>query len=241
MRYFAFASVIAGLMALLFSLVYSQPAASQEAPYDWKSDWAVAEGFTMTIDSEGYSLPTAIAFVPNPGPEPKDPLYFVTELRGKVKVVTNDRSVYTFAENFFQLKIERELPAGKGENGLAGICLDPAHGYVFVTFAYQDEEGVLRNNIARFQAKPETFSLEPSDQIAFTEVFAAFRSGYAHQIGPCQVQDETLYVSVGEAWQSNLAQQIDAMIGKVIRMTLDGKPVPDNPFYEDDDPKKTAN
>ncbi len=233
--------LIISLVTLLAALSQAQPVASQEEAFDWKSDWAVEKGFTLSIDTEGYTLPTAIAFVPNPGPEPKDPLYFVTELGGKVKVVTNDRTVYTFAENFFRRQVERELPAGKGESGLAGICLEPKHGYVFVTFAYPDQDGVLRNNIVRFQTEPETFSIKPTDQVAFTEVFAAHRTGYAHQIGPCQIKDDLLYVSVGEGWQSSLAQDLDAMVGKLIRMTLNGQPVPENPFYEDNDVKKTAN
>jgi hypothetical protein len=43
----------------------------------------VPEGFSISIDTEGYHYPTAIAFVPTPGNDPKDPLYFVTELRGR--------------------------------------------------------------------------------------------------------------------------------------------------------------
>ncbi|MCI0481371.1 MAG: hypothetical protein L0213_07270, partial [Candidatus Dadabacteria bacterium] len=58
----------------------------------------------MAIDTEGYSFPTSIAFVPEPGSGPRDPLYFVTELRGRVKVVTNDRSVHTFAEDIFRFE-----------------------------------------------------------------------------------------------------------------------------------------
>ena len=94
--------------------------------FDWRSDWAVQSQFSLRIDTEGYQFPTSIAFVPNPGRGPKDPLYFVTELKGKVKVVTNDRSVFTFAENFFRLPPEK---LGVYLSiGLAGICLEPKHG-----------------------------------------------------------------------------------------------------------------
>lgn len=209
--------------------------------FDWRTDWGVKEGFTIEIDTEGYRFPSAIVFVPSPGTAPDDPLYFVTEVRGTVKVVTNDRSVHTFAQDFFQLEPEEELPAGQGQAGLAGICLDPTHGYVYVTFAYQDEDGVLRNNVVRFQTEPETFSLKPTGQTAFTDVFYPHETGLAHHIGPCQVQGDLLYVSVGEGWQPYKATQVDAMYGKIIRMTLDGKPVPTNPFYQDGDISRVAN
>ena len=53
-------------------------------------------------------MPTAIAVVPNLGSGPKDPLYFVAELRGRIRVVTNDRSVHTFAEGFVGFTPEKE-------------------------------------------------------------------------------------------------------------------------------------
>src|SRR5687768_12802598 len=71
---------------------------------DWRSEWAAAPGFAVSIDTKDYEYPTSIAFVPDPGEGPKDALYFVTELKGRVKVVTNDRSVYTFAENFYEIQ-----------------------------------------------------------------------------------------------------------------------------------------
>jgi glucose/arabinose dehydrogenase len=216
-------------------------ASGETVSFDWRSDWAVDEGFAVEIDTEGYQFPTAIAFVPNPGRNPQDPLYFVTELRGRVKVVTNDRTVYTFAENFVQFTPKEELPSEQGAGGLAGICLAPEHGYVFVTFIYQDENKILRNNIVRFQSEPDVFSLKPTSQIDFTEIFFPYESGLLHHIGPCQVKDESLYVSLGEAWQPAKAQNNDFLVGKLIRMTLDGKPVPDNPFYQDHDTQKAAN
>ncbi|HJX88208.1 MAG TPA: hypothetical protein VJ277_11660, partial [Gemmatimonadales bacterium] len=72
-------------------------AGQQPADGDYRSDWALAEGFTLRRDAQGFRFPTAIAFVPRPGPGPKDPLYFVTEIGGTIKVVTNDRTVSNFA------------------------------------------------------------------------------------------------------------------------------------------------
>lgn len=233
----------AAALFLLVALVACSSAGSppSQAGFDWRSDWTVQSGFNIQTDAQGFQFPTSIAFVPHPGPAPKDPLYFVTEIRGGVKVVTNDRSVFTFAEDFFRLRPRHELPSGSGEVGLAGLCLDAGRGYVFVTFAYQDADNVLRNNVVRFQSTPETFSLSPSAQLDFTEVFAPYRSVVSHQIGPCQVRDGLLYISAGDGQQPQNSQRLDSLLGKVLRMTLDGKPVPGNPFFQDDDIKNAAN
>jgi hypothetical protein len=240
----------AGLFACLFIALAVPPRSSHAAQdNDWMGDWSLEEGFNIRVDTEGYHFPTAIAFVPEPGSGPRDPLYFVTELRGTVKVVTNDRSVYTFARDFFRFKPGEELPSRSGEGGLAGICLDPAHGYVFVTFVYEDENRVLRNNIVRFESEPGTFSIEPSSTLAFTDVFYNAVTGLSHQIGPCQVDGDTLYVGVGDgntvtkrdAEGRNTSRSIDSVLGKILRMTLDGKPLESNPFYVDDDAGKARN
>lgn len=207
---------------------------AEQTTFNWQSNWAVTEGFTIEIDTEGYQFPTAITFVPNPGPDPKDPLYFVTELRGQVKVVTNDRTLYTFAEDFFELEPEEELPEVEGETGLAGICLEPERGFIFVTFAYQDSEGILRNNIIRFQSQPEVFSLEPTAAVDFSHIFASSEAAVSHQIGSCQVADGYLYVSLGDGRQTEQSREIDSVLGKVLRLTTEGQPAQGNPFYEDD-------
>lgn len=216
--------------------------AQAEEPDDWKRNWAVANGFALEIDTEGYQLPTALAFVPEPGAGPKDPLYFVTEVRGKVKVVTNDRTVLTFAKGFLSTPFGAVPPSGPSEYGLAGICLAPAHGYVFVTFAYQGENQLLYNNILRFQSTPGTFSLAPTAQMSFAEIFAAEATGPSHQIGGCQVVDDVLYVGIGDGFNSPIgSQKIDSQAGKLYRLTLDGRPLPDNPFYVDADIHKARN
>ena len=198
---------------------------------DWRSDWQPEEGFILSRDSEGFRLPTAIAVVPDPGRGPKDPRYFVTELRGAVKVVTNDRTVHTFAKDFFRLTPQMEIPAIEGEVGLAGICLDAARGYVFVTFAEQDSTGALRNRMVRFQSTPRTFSLQPTGELDLGRVFANATSAVSHQIGGCQVSGNDVYVSVGDGFQSDRSQDTSSVLGKVLRMTVDGEPSRSNPFY----------
>lgn len=220
-------------LASVFGVAGSHAAAP---PADWRSDWAATGGFAIVRDTAGYHFPTAIAVVPRPGSGPTDPLYFVTELRGRIRVVTGNRTVHTFAEDFFRLVLARELPHPQGENGLAGICLDPERGYVFATFVYQDDGGALRNNIARFSTTPGTFALTPTSVVNYSRVFASDLAAPSHQIGGCQVAGGWLYVGVGDGQQPRAAQRLDSTLGKVLRLPLDphGPPVTDNPFHQDD-------
>jgi hypothetical protein len=133
---------------------------AQTSAPDWRSDWAVAEGFSLRKDTDGCQFPTAIAVVPDPGRDPGDPLYFVTELQGTIKVVTNDRTVHVFAR--VPAPVEDTLPEAEAEVGLAGICLEPRRGYVFATCAYGDADRVLRNAIVRFRTAARRFGILPS-------------------------------------------------------------------------------
>ena len=215
----------------------------EAAARGWESEWALRPGFSLEQDTTGYEYPTAIAFVPEPGSAPGDPLYFVTELRGTVKVVTNDRTVHTFAE----VRVYdpeplgfREIPDPEGQGGLGSICLDPATGYVFVTYTRTDDGGVIRNDIMRFETRPETFAIEPSNSQQLGEFLSVERSGTAHMIGGCQVVEDSLFVAIGDGWQPFTAVQTNRLLGKIIRLTLDGEAYPDNPFYDDGSPEAPA-
>ena len=201
----------------------------------WMEDWEVHSGFSISIDSEGYAFPVQLAFVPDPGPDPMDPLYFVVELRGSIKVVTNSRQVLEFA-TVETVTPTRELPHMAGEIGSAGICLDDANGYVFVTYVYEDEGGAYKNNIVRFSTEPKKFGRKPTSSVLFSHVFAEDYSSVSHQIGPCQIHDGLIYVSVGDGERPNLARDLDSTAGKILRMTLDGTPAPGNPFLTNRQP-----
>lgn len=221
--------------ALAVTLLASSLATAQQTapaePFDWRDDWEVADGLDMEIDTQGYNFPSHMLFVENPGDGPKDPLYFVLELKGQIKVVTNDRSVHTFASDV--------LPIPQGPNsfdqvGLTGICLEPENGYVFVTFAYLDPTQIYRNGMARYSTTPGTFGLEGTDRLELLDVFRTERSATAHQIGPCQVHEGHVYTAVGYGDAKAQAQNLHSTLGSIIRTDLDLKPVEENPFYEDD-------
>lgn len=229
MRHWLNAAVVTGVALGL--LASAEVFAQDQEVVDWRAVLAVQPGMAIEVDSQGFSLPTAIAFVPNPGPSPESPLYFVTELRGGIKVVTNDRTIYEFARVPPFLPPE-ELPALAAQAGLAGICLDPKHGFVFVTFASPDEGGLLRNHIMRFATTPRTFTGPPTESVQIAEPVAADQTALSHQIGGCQVYDDSLFVSVGDGGDPAASQALDRLHGKVLRMTLDGDPYPENPFFD---------
>lgn len=226
---------------LLFGFILMATSVSAAGTANWQGDYATAEGFRLQRDSTGYHLPSAIAFVPQPGPDPKDPLYFVTELRGTIKVVSNDRTVSTFAEGLQNLIPQRELPDHLGEIGMAGICLEPEHGYVFVTYAYQDESGIFRNAIMRFETKPRVFALKPTGRKLIAPILAGFVSNVSHQIGPLAAVDGKLFVNIGDSLAGVEARDLDFPNGKILRMTLDGLPLRDNPWAVDADPQRMRN
>jgi glucose/arabinose dehydrogenase len=217
------------VLVLIAGAAHGTPAIAQGSD-DWRADWEVAPGFALAIDTEGFQFPTAIAFVPDPGPNPDDPLYFVTEIGGTVKVVTRDRTVHTFAQGFFHLQSVAELPDYRAESGLAAICLDPKSGFVFVSFAEEVEEGVLRNAIVRFATKPRTFAVSPTASTRIAPMLGSEVSARAHQVGPMVIRDGVLYVAVGDALRAWESRNVEAPLGKILRMTLDGQPLPDNPY-----------
>jgi hypothetical protein len=98
--------------------------------------WAAAfPGYEIEVVAGGFQLPVNIAFVPDPGLDADDPLFYVTELYGTIKVVTRDHTVRDYATGLLNFDPTGNFP-GSGEQGLAGIVVDPATGDVFAGMLY---------------------------------------------------------------------------------------------------------
>lgn len=223
----------AAISCFVISVIFcsSTRGQAQEAQPNWQNDWELAENLSMEIDTAGYTLPSHIVFVPQPGLGPMDPLYFVLELKGSIKVVTNNRSVLTFAENILPIP---QGPDNFDPVGLTGLCLDTVTGFVFVTFAYLDREQTFRNGMARFSTSPKIFGVQGHNPHYLLDLFNEERSATSHQIGPCQIKDGNVYVAVGFGDEKTQSQNLHSTLGSIIRMDLDFNPVETNPFFAHD-------
>jgi glucose/arabinose dehydrogenase len=159
----------------------------------------------------GLVVPWALAFAP-------DGRLFITERPGRIRLVVNGElrpaPVVT-------------LPvAAVGEGGLLGLALDPAfaqNNYLYVMYTYRAGLTML-NRISRLTLQGET----AGDERVLLEGIpgASNHNGGRLKFGP----DGKLYATTGDAGQRDLAQQIDSLAGKILRLNPDGSVPADNPF-----------
>ncbi|WP_414931023.1 PQQ-dependent sugar dehydrogenase [Streptomyces sp. Je 1-369] len=114
-----------------------------------------------------------------------------------------------------------------GEGGLMGLALSPSYASDHFVYAYFTTES--DNRIARMlydEKKPEGEQLGAPDT-----VFKGIPKGMIHNGGRITFgPDKMLYAGAGETGDTDLAQDKDSLGGKILRLTPDGEPAPDNPF-----------
>ena len=116
----------------------------------------------------------------------------------------------------------RDGTVAEGESGLLGVAVGPegsdAPGDVFVYRTAADGNEVLRGTLA------------DGDLSALTPVVRGIPAASTHDGGRLAFgPDGYLYVSTGDAQQREAAQDPGSLGGKLLRVTVDGDPAPDNP------------
>lgn len=188
---------------------------------EYEENWWVYPGFKIRHVTSDLKFPVNIAFVPNPRKDDDDPLFYVTELYGSVKVVTNDQKVHTYAKDMLNFEPTGEFP-GSGESGLTGICVDPDTRDLFLSMIYKDGDKV-KGKVIRCHG---TLSLKKKRTI-IDDIPSTMR---AHQVqSPTVGFDRKLYVNVADGGDWAKSQVGSDLRGKILRLNKDGSIPWDNP------------
>ncbi|WP_342438777.1 PQQ-dependent sugar dehydrogenase [Paenibacillus sp. FSL L8-0436] len=176
--------------------------------------------YTAQTVATGLKVPWEMAFAP-------DGRIFFTERPGSLRVIENGK---------LRKAPLLELLApfvSKGEGGLLGLALDPAfesNGYAYVYHSYLHTDGGVQNRVLRLKISSGKAEINkvmldgiPGD---------TNHNGGRIKVGP----DGYLYVTAGERYKPELAQDKDSLGGKILRISLDGSipqdnPWPDSPVY----------
>lgn len=170
-----------------------------------------ATQFRVETVISNLEVPWSIVFTP-------DGRLLFTERRGRVRVYEQGRL--------------RPEPLGviedvepSGESGLMGMTLHPQFAQnhlLYLAYAYRGDGNRVR--VVRFR---ETGSALTDRRLIIEDIPAAqFHAGTRLRFGP----DGKLYITTGDATTGEIAQQLDSLGGKTLRLNDDGTVPPDNPF-----------
>jgi len=117
-----------------------------------------------------------------------------------------------------------------GEGGLMGMATHPNYSeqkYLYIMHTYQEDNNIF-NRVTRYYDTDTTIEFDKVivDRIPGSRVHNGGRIAF----GP----DGMLYITTGDTWQAEIAQDINNLGGKILRLTPEGNIPDDNPF--DDSP-----
>ena len=172
-----------------------------------------------SVNVEGYDIINVVTNLDTPWSLAfsKNGILFFTERPGYVKAFYNNTLI--------SLKVENLNVKEIGEGGLLGIALDPNFPnspYIYLYYTYEEEK--LWNRVVRY--KFENWTLVDQKILIDKIPAATIHNGGRIKFGP----DGKLYITTGDATQRDLAQDINSLAGKILRINPDGSIPEDNPF-----------
>ncbi len=168
--------------------------------------------FEVKLVADNLYVPWSIVFT--------DPdRILITERNGKLRIIQNG----ILSEK--PLKIFEEV-SSNGEEGLMGLALDPDYKenkFIYLSYAYGGSDK-MSVKVVRFKDEGDKLS----DEKTIMDGLPAerYHAGCRLRFGP----DGKLYITTGDAGERKLAQDINTLYGKILRINPDGTIPADNPF-----------
>ncbi len=170
--------------------------------------------YVLTPVALGLEHPWSIAFLP-------DGRLLVTERTGRLRIVTDD------GLDPLPVAGVPEVPT-TAHLGLLDVVVDPAfrdNGLIYLSHIHGDEEA---NALRVLRARLTGHALHDVAIIYETPGFLPRES----QLGGRMAfgGDGRLFLTLGDRWERDRAQDLGAPMGKIIRIDTDGRSPDDNPF-----------
>jgi aldose sugar dehydrogenase len=197
-----------------------------EFPQQTRAPYHATAPFKITTLIDNLPAPWSLAFLPD------EKILLTERLPGSLRILDKGGELSRAIAGVSQL----ESP-GADDIGMLDVVLDPhfaANRRIFFTFF--DYIGGTDSNTYIARATLDESKLALSDvkvifrgEPAIPSKRLGGKTGGRIAIAP----DGTLFVSIGDRSDSppwDVAQRLDTDLGKIIHITPDGKPAPDNPF-----------
>jgi glucose/arabinose dehydrogenase len=164
--------------------------------------------------ASGFNHPWGLAFLP-------DKRMLVTERAGRLRIVSQEGKLSKPLEGVPKVW-------AKGQGGLLGIALDPDFGSnQLVYFAYSEPgNGGVGTAVAR--GKLSDTSLDDVQVIFRQQPKVAGPLHFGGRV--VFTPDKKLFVTLGDRFKFDPAQDLGSHLGKIVRINSDGSVPEDNPF-----------
>lgn len=159
--------------------------------------------------ASGLALPWEIAYGP-------DNLIWFTEKSGKISRLNPATGQVSALLTISEVRTN-------GEGGLLGMAIHPeftANPYIYVIYGYGTN---YKAKVVRYTYSNNALS---SPQILIDQIPAAS----IHNGSRLLISGGKLFITTGDASDTNLPQNVNSVAGKVLRINLDGSIPSDNPY-----------
>ena len=204
------------ILVFSFSLVSTADIDVGNVPQDVEDVFRPqVEEVSVTSWITNLEIPWEIVFLPD------SKRVLVTERTGQIRLIENGK---------LQSEPYAVPPVAViGEGGLMGLAYHPdfpTEPYIYTMYTYRSENGTLYNRVTRFTDQGNKAG---SEEIIIDEIPASrVHNGGRIAFGP----DEKLYVTTGDTWNRTIAQSMDNLGGKILRLNPDGSIPSDNPYQD---------